>query len=89
MPRLIDLPGVNGGCIEDVQWFQTINDCLCLLRTYRAVMTASDHGAIHVYVDDAGKYRAILSRYRVAESEICVSTKMEVRNWLVQYLPTI
>ena len=89
MPHLIDLPDVAGGRIEDVEFFDGIDGCLSLLRSHRGVINAGDKGAIHVYRNDEGKFRAALCRYLTIESEICVSTEQELREWLEEQHPTI
>lgn len=87
MPKLIGLPGVAGGEIDDMSYFSSITDGLKKLTSFRAVTAAGDNGAVTVYKDDEGHYRCMFARHMTNHDETTTPTKSGVRDWLKSWHP--
>lgn len=59
------------------------------LRKHRVCSTAGDNGAVTAWIDDDGKLRADLCRYRVSIEADTFKTKKLLKKWLEKWLPTI
>jgi hypothetical protein len=80
------LPGVQGGRLKGPM-ARTVTDFRHALVSNRACSAAGDHGAIMVWQDDGGKWRAAFMRYsETLESEI-FATKAAISPWLRAWLP--
>jgi hypothetical protein len=60
---------------------------LKLLKDYRIVSTAGDYGAVNVYINDAGKYRAQFMHYCEVLNDQTFETKTELYGWMQEYFP--
>ncbi|WP_157129859.1 hypothetical protein [Burkholderia pseudomallei] len=87
MSSLINLPGVAGGRIDNVPFFHSVSQALHLLSTYRACTSAGDHGAATVYRGDDGRFHCIFHRRCIELDQTIVTTKKDVRRWLVEWYP--
>lgn len=91
MPRFVGLEGVAGGVIEtDEPHARSVTAFLKgLTATNRVVSGASDHGAITVWRDDTGMYRAAYCRFMVTRSSITVGQKKTLKTWLKKWVPVM
>lgn len=89
MGNLINLPGVNGGKIENVRFARSPSGAMAVLKTDRAVTGAGDNGAWTVWRDDEGNYRCEFSRYCATVNGLTCKAKAEVRRWLGEWIPQI
>ncbi len=90
MGDYVGLEGVKGGKLKGPSFVkQDITAFKKALDKARVCSTASDEGAITVWIDDDGYYRCDMSRY--LRSIVCqrFSTFSEVSKWLRRYLPQI
>lgn len=85
--RLVDLPGVAGGVIEDAMFAKSVSGAINVLRKHRAATGAGDYGAWTIWRDDNGHIRCEFSRHRMAINETTCRSLNEVRDWLVEWLP--
>lgn len=54
---------------------------------YRVIAAAGDHGAVQVWIDDAGKYRgAFMQRFSIVDGQE-FKTKKQINAWLKEWLP--
>lgn len=61
--------------------FDSVAEAFRLLRPqgkWRAVTTASDHGAISLWIDDKGKYRASRYFHMRTMEEHCVTSRRKI-----------
>lgn len=86
MPRLIGLPGTDGP-VEAV-FASSVSGFLKALRHSDAVTTASDEGAINVWLAD-GLYRCERQCYRTTVNSQAFVSKRKVASWLREQLPKI
>jgi hypothetical protein len=89
MHRLINLPGVAGGCIERVQFFHSVTEAMELLRTDRACTGSGDNGATTVWRGDAGEWHCAFHRRLVELDHTVVKHKKDVLTWLKVWFPQI
>lgn len=87
MGNLIGLPGVKNGVIEDVKFFQSIEQGMRALRTDRAVTAAADYGAVTVYKDDDDNFRCLFSVHGTDLDDSILTTKKAVKDWLRKFFP--
>jgi hypothetical protein len=83
---LSDMPGVRRKMIR-AQDAKTVSAALRLLRKYRAVHWADDHGAYSVHRGDNGRWFCEFMRWRVSVSRLECGSKREVAAWLKVWLP--
>lgn len=83
------LDGIKGGAADGPFVKATIADFRKGLRNARVCSTASDNGAITVWIDDAGKYRCELSRYLQSVASGEFDDFGETSKWLRRHLPMI
>jgi hypothetical protein len=86
MPQLVGLEGVRKKAL-DAQFFQKPSQASRLLRTNRALTAASDNGAINVWIDDTGCYRASFYRHYLCLSEWRGEKKTKLTMWLKEWMP--
>lgn len=86
MPQLVGLEGVRKKAL-DARFFSKPTQASRLLRTHRALTAASDNGAINVWIDDAGRYRAAFYRRYQALSEWRGKQKTRLTKWLKVWMP--
>lgn len=89
MSTLINLPGVTGGRIDNVPFFNSVSQAIRLLSTYRACTSAGDHGAVNVYRDDDLRFRCVFHRRCIELDQTIVTTKKDVRRWLAEWYPRV
>jgi hypothetical protein len=83
----IDLSGVSGGKLDGgcETFAQSIHGLFNILKTSRATSAAGDKGAITVWIDDDGKYRACFSRFCRNVDEQIFTTQRALRVWLKEW----
>ena len=86
VPHLVGLPGVRKKKIDAV-FFQKPQQASRLLRTHRGLTAASDNGAISVWIDDAGLYRAAFYRRFITLTEWRGKKKTRLTEWLKVWMP--
>lgn len=86
MPQLVGLDGVRKKAL-DALFFHKPAQASRLLRTNRALTAASDNGAINVWIDDTGRYRAAFYRHYACLSEWRGKTKTRLTKWLSLWMP--
>lgn len=79
------LPFVRGGTLRGPM-VKSASAFLTALRRYRICSSSGCHGAVVVWLDDAGLYRCHFMRWRVTIAEACFRTKREVKDWLKLWL---
>jgi hypothetical protein len=80
------LPGVKGGKLRGPM-ASSATGFMRALRQHRAVSAAGDHGSVMVWRDDAGKIRCSFMRHFRSIETLELSTKIDVRGWLIKWLP--
>jgi hypothetical protein len=63
------------------------NQFMVMLRKYRTVSAAGDHGSAMVYIDDAGQFRCSFHRYGQTIDSPTFKFKKHVKEWLIAWLP--
>jgi len=86
MGEYSDLPGVKGGSLPAF-FFRSVSGAMIALRRNRACDSVGDHGSIIVFTDDAGAYRCLFFRYWSTIDEQTFRTKVQVKQWLKEWLP--
>jgi hypothetical protein len=86
MGRFIGLPGVAGGVLEG-DCAASVSGVLSCLKNARVSSAAGDYGAVTVWVDDEGAYRADFSRHRSSLDEQVFGTKAQLKAWLTEWFP--
>lgn len=84
--QLSGLPGVKDKSVEAVG-FGSISGALLLIRNYRAVTSAGDHGCINIWKDDLGYLRAEFQCRMITRGEFKGRTKSALKEWLVEWFP--
>jgi hypothetical protein len=89
MARYVGLPGVKGGVLEsDASFKKSVSGFIRgLTPTNRVVSGACDYGAITVWRDDDGMYRADFCRRMIVIDGIVVKKKVTVAKWLKTWIP--
>lgn len=82
------LKGIKGGKLE-CTFSASRTAVLRDVRQGLAACAPGHLGAITVYIDDAGRYRADLSQFRTVISEGIFTSKKELGKWLKQNWPGI
>lgn len=80
------LPGVKGGKLKG-PFARTVSDFRNAMVTHRAISSAGDHGAVMVWQDDAGQWRARFMYYCATVDDASFSSKAAVLPWLRIWLP--
>lgn len=80
------LPGVKGGKLKGPM-ARTISDFRSAMVSNRAISSAGDHGAVMVWQDDAGQWRACFMQYQNTVASAEFSSKAAVLPWLRTWLP--
>lgn len=86
MPQLVGLEGVRKKSL-DARFFHKPSQASRLLRTHRALTAASDNGAINVWIDDAGRFRAAFYRHYQTLSSWRGKKKTRLTEWLNIWMP--
>lgn len=87
MGLFIGLKGVKGGELEGPLVGMTINRFKVALRESRVCSTASDNGAVTVWRDDEGRWRAEYTRFCATVNEAVFETKSQIWVWLKEWMP--
>ena len=87
MSTLINLPGVAGGRIDDVPFFNSVTQAMRLMLKHRACTGAGDHGAMTVYRGDDGRLHCVFHRHCIEIDHTITVSKKDVRRWLVEWYP--
>lgn len=85
MATLVDLEGATGEF--EAVYFSTSSQACSLLKHVRACTAASDTGAINVWIDDEGYYRASFMRNWCERGKIQCKTKKQLKAWLDEWMP--
>ena len=85
--KLVDLPGVDGDL--DYNSLTSVTQGIRELRKVRALSTASDGGAVTIWVDDKGCYRGNRHVHFREMSSIKTETLRDLKTWLKSELPKI
>lgn len=85
---LSNLEGVERKLIK-CEFFNSVTQCLRLLKRDKATTAADDRGAINVYIDDEGVYRGYRYYMMGQRSFIVTMSKKDLINWLKIELPKI
>lgn len=80
------LPGVKTGRLKGPMG-RTVTDFRLAMVAHRAVSSAGDHGAVMVWKDDAGQWRARFMRYQATINDAAFPDKASVLSWLRTWLP--
>jgi len=86
MPQLVGLEGVRKKAL-DARFFNKPVQASRFLRTHRALTAAGDNGAINVWIDDAGRYRATFYRHYATLSTWRGKQKTRLTEWLKAWMP--
>ena len=86
--RFVDLPGVADGELEG-GFASSSTGLLRALKTDRLATVAGEHGAVIVWIDDAGTYRCEFCRDDLTLEEQVFDAKAQVREWLSAWLPKL
>ncbi|WP_244138732.1 hypothetical protein [Burkholderia sp. BCC1640] len=89
MGSLINLPGVAGGRIDNVPFFNSPAHAVRLLLQHRACTDAGDYGAVSIWRTDDGKWNCLFSRRHVDIEHSTFEYKKDVRAWLDIWHPKI
>lgn len=68
---------------------RTVGGFLTAIRQYRVCATASDHGAVTVWIDNKKKLRAAFTRFHSTIDQRSFPTKDELAVWLKNWLPKL
>ena len=85
MPELTGLPGVKRKIVP-CKMVRTITAALTVTRKV-ATTAANYNGAINVWIDDAGDYRAEFCRYLRTKGGGAFKIKSALRDWLREWWP--
>ena len=83
------LSDVDGGIIEGVYFFDSVADVVRNIRKTKAMICGKDNGAITVYINDAGRYRASREVLLALKDDVEVGTLRELAAWIKIQLPKI
>jgi hypothetical protein len=86
-PTLVGLE--NTAKTRECKMFQSPTACLDILRQGFAATTANDNGALNVWIDNDGKYRAEAQRYYSLLDSQIYSTQRQLKRWLKRWLKKI
>lgn len=87
MGKFVGLDGVTGE--KDALRLTSVSGALQIIKAGGACGTAGDNGAVTAWRDDAGKYRAELSRWMSVKARIETKSLKGIREFLKEHLPTI
>lgn len=80
------LPNVRRPKVRAI-WANTVTGFMIGLRKHRAVTSAGDYGAINVWREDGGMWHCTFCFYQSIRNELTCKTKVEVKKWLIKWLP--
>lgn len=80
------LPGVEGGKLKG-PIVRTVYGFRRAMVTHRAVSSAGSLGAVMVWQDDAGRWRARFMRHQVTIDDAWFTSKAAVLPWLRIWIP--
>ena len=86
-----DLIGLDGMAddVKDVKFFKTVGAAFVGLKKLRAKTTAGSFGAINIWYDDSGLYRAERCVNGRVVGKVMHKKQMPIANWLKINLPRI
>lgn len=87
IPILEGLPGTTSD--KEFDFFRSPDGALKILRAGRAAVASETNGAINVWKDDDGNYRAVLLRLNETLGEATVGSLKSMREQLKAWLPQI
>lgn len=86
MGELSGLKGLSRSVIVN-EYPHSVTRAIAIMKRDGASTAAGDDGAINVWRDDSGKYRAEFMRWMSVKGSIEVSTLKELRAWLHEWWP--
>lgn len=85
---LVGLKGTDGK-ERNVRFFKNPLEAIIFLWEDKATSAARDNGAINLWVDDFGLYRASLHRHLITIEEITMTSLFDVRDLMKKWLKRI